>query len=619
MALQYLFDPNKQFQNIDGVNNVSGFLRVFLNGTDDRATTYRNFDGSLNEPDIVLDTNGRAVVIVDDTKTYRLEVYSPLGDLMWTVMNYKARGGSGGGSTPVEVEGTAGEIDVYENTEGGVKYFVVSLATIIKNAISSLTSAVNELAISLSGKKERQNAKEFLCGTTKTLINISQDENGEMYAMFDDISFPDWTSAINNAVESYASPKDHTHQVIINGETKTIDKTGGVPVNLGTFLTSHQDLSSYLTKDGDGSDVTATFSQAVSRTNISTGEKLSVIFGKIMKWFSELKTVAFTGNYSDLNGTPSIPAAPVQSNWNESDSSSLAYIQNKPNIPAAANNGTINVYQNSVLKQSFTVDQSGNTDIYLSDTTYSSLSESQGGTSMSLVTTGEKYTWNRKQDALPFIQSTNTYNICVSYAQESGTAEYSKYIIDLNNNLLDAGAKNIPLMFNGGLAAETFAIPHTVSKFATLNSSDPNNIGVTITHNTKSFRGTDINSDFTYGVRIDSGTVYIYIPRDANSAWSGDSVEGLFAWNTEAGDDGNGAMTKCRSFYGTMPSSSLVYITSDVLINNYSEQIVCDGIFHINKTSANNHFMIKFTIAFAKAPNQTAAVDVYIYSQCFKL
>lgn len=30
-----------------------------------------------------------------------------------------------------------------------------------------------------------------------------------------------------------------------------------------------------------------------------------------------------------------LPAAPVQSNWNESDSSSLAYIQNKPSIPAA--------------------------------------------------------------------------------------------------------------------------------------------------------------------------------------------------------------------------------------------------------------------------------------------
>ena len=36
-----------------------------------------------------------------------------------------------------------------------------------------------------------------------------------------------------------------------------------------------------------------------------------------------------------IQNKPTIPAAPVQSDWNESDSSSLAYIQNKPTIPAA--------------------------------------------------------------------------------------------------------------------------------------------------------------------------------------------------------------------------------------------------------------------------------------------
>lgn len=36
-----------------------------------------------------------------------------------------------------------------------------------------------------------------------------------------------------------------------------------------------------------------------------------------------------------IQNKPTIPSAPVQSNWNESDSSSLAYIQNKPTIPSA--------------------------------------------------------------------------------------------------------------------------------------------------------------------------------------------------------------------------------------------------------------------------------------------
>ena len=63
----------------------------------------------------------------------------------------------------------------------------------------------------------------------------------------------------------------------------------------------------FLTKTGDGSDVTATFTETTSRINIATGEKLSVIFGKIKKFFSDLKTVAFTGSYTDLSNKPTIP------------------------------------------------------------------------------------------------------------------------------------------------------------------------------------------------------------------------------------------------------------------------------------------------------------------------
>lgn len=60
---------------------------------------------------------------------------------------------------------------------------------------------------------------------------------------------------------------------------------------------------------GNSSNTTVEFSQASSRTDISTGEKLSVIFGKIAKWFADLKTVAFTGSYTDLTNKPTIPSS----------------------------------------------------------------------------------------------------------------------------------------------------------------------------------------------------------------------------------------------------------------------------------------------------------------------
>ena len=56
-------------------------------------------------------------------------------------------------------------------------------------------------------------------------------------------------------------------------------------------------------------DQTPTFTAASSRANIASGEKLSVILGKIAKYFTDLKTVAFTGKYTDLSDLPTIPAA----------------------------------------------------------------------------------------------------------------------------------------------------------------------------------------------------------------------------------------------------------------------------------------------------------------------
>lgn len=51
-------------------------------------------------------------------------------------------------------------------------------------------------------------------------------------------------------------------------------------------------------------DQTPTFTEASTRANIVSGEKLSTLFGKIKKFFADLKTVAFTGSYTDLSNKP---------------------------------------------------------------------------------------------------------------------------------------------------------------------------------------------------------------------------------------------------------------------------------------------------------------------------
>lgn len=59
-------------------------------------------------------------------------------------------------------------------------------------------------------------------------------------------------------------------------------------------------------------DQTPTFLEESSRVNIASGDKLSLIFGKIKKFFSDLKTVAFSGSYNDLSNTPDLS---LKANW----------------------------------------------------------------------------------------------------------------------------------------------------------------------------------------------------------------------------------------------------------------------------------------------------------------
>lgn len=66
-----------------------------------------------------------------------------------------------------------------------------------------------------------------------------------------------------------------------------------------------------LDKAGDASNVVNAFSQAGTRTNLTSGEKLSTSLGKLMKWFADFAKVAFSGNYADLTGRPTIPAGGI--------------------------------------------------------------------------------------------------------------------------------------------------------------------------------------------------------------------------------------------------------------------------------------------------------------------
>lgn len=188
------------------------------------------------------------------------------------------------------------------------------------------------------GTKANQN--ELDTHTGNDTIHITSDERTK------------WNDA-NNKKHS------HNNKSVLDGitselvqkwtETSSSSVTGIKGVNEDSFRRGNVVLTAEnvgaVSTGGDTAENTTAFTAAPARENLKSGEKHNILFGKIAKWFADLKTVAFSGSYNDLS--------------------------NKPTIPTVGN-GKVTITQNGATKGSFTMNQSGNTTVELTDnnTTY---------------------------------------------------------------------------------------------------------------------------------------------------------------------------------------------------------------------------------------------------------
>lgn len=76
--------------------------------------------------------------------------------------------------------------------------------------------------------------------------------------------------------------------------TTSFEKIGDTEVN----------LANYLQTTGNASSTTVGFSASGIRVLPATGETLATVIGKIVKYLTDLKAAAFTGNYNDLTNVP---------------------------------------------------------------------------------------------------------------------------------------------------------------------------------------------------------------------------------------------------------------------------------------------------------------------------
>lgn len=110
------------------------------------------------------------------------------------------------------------------------------------------------------------------------------------------LSTNDFTNEYKSKLDGIESGAQKNTVTGIKGNSESAYRTGNVNLtaaNIGALEPS-----------GDASNAKVTFTQSSGRVNLTSGETLKTSFGKLSKWFADLKTVAFSGSYNDLSNKP---------------------------------------------------------------------------------------------------------------------------------------------------------------------------------------------------------------------------------------------------------------------------------------------------------------------------
>jgi hypothetical protein len=182
----------------------------------------------------------------------------------------------------------------YDDTEieNAITSLQTQFNTLVSGNASDAINSFNEIISFLDGVKDTEDLSSIIASIEQQ-IAAKQDEITDL------ATIRSGAAKGATALQSYTEKYTGTITGIkMNGTSKG---TSGV-VDLGTVITSHQDIS-----------------------------------GKADK--SSLATVATSGSYNDLSNKPTIPSEQVNADWNAT--SGKAQILNKPTIPSAVTESTV--------------------------------------------------------------------------------------------------------------------------------------------------------------------------------------------------------------------------------------------------------------------------------------
>lgn len=221
-----------------------------------------------------------------------------------------------------------------------------------KDALDNRYYTEEEMDEFLEGLWASLDDKETVGAADNALLEANQYTDGKIALLMNNSS-----EAVDSIMELATAMQENDEVV------GALEEAIGKKANAGdlTFHTGDKSNPHEVTKAQVGlgnvpnvatNDQTPTYSEATTLANLTSGEKLSISLGKIMKAIKDFishkvdTTVHITSDertkwnaaktHADSDHAPSDAEKNVQSDWNESNSNSDAFIKNKPTIPTTA-------------------------------------------------------------------------------------------------------------------------------------------------------------------------------------------------------------------------------------------------------------------------------------------
>lgn len=320
-----VFDTIQEYENAVIENNSVSYVK------EDNSIRYSGgVEHSVHAPVAAVKINGTPISADTDGNIDIGNVQEQLvsGDNIKTINNQSILGRGNieivGGNTDVDLSAYATKLDLNNKVDkvSGKQLSTEDFTTALKNKLSGLSN-YDDTAINSAISSLQTQLNTLVSGDASTAI----ESFNEIIAFLDGVQdTQDLSSIISSIEQQIASKQDKINdlETIRSGAAKgatalqsyTEKYTGTITgikmngaskgtsgvVDLGTVITSHQDIS-----------------------------------GKADK--SSLAAVATSGSYNDLSNKPTIPAEQVNADWNAT--SGKAQILNKPTIPAAVTEATV--------------------------------------------------------------------------------------------------------------------------------------------------------------------------------------------------------------------------------------------------------------------------------------